>query len=260
LQQWRESSSRPDDPPLSSLGLKQAAEMGAFLDSFLFNEGVHAENIYWMSSPFLRCLQTSHAAIDAFKSVDGDLDEIKILIEDSIFEWDGHNGIFHRSLPTNVEERRHYFPRLDAQYKSMFVPKLPEPRDQFHGRCQQVGTAVHKRYPYRPKTAIIAVTHAAGCIGLAAALTNLTIADITPAAPCSIYKLTRTSSTSTWTIDAHDIENSMNGYTDHISEMGQSTVPWNNFADKKYFHGYTGPATSRFAPAGYIPVERKDEL
>jgi hypothetical protein len=140
----------------------------------------------------------------------------------------------------------------------MFVPQLPEPREQFHGRCQQVGAAIHKRYPYRPKTAIIAVTHAAGCIGLAAALTNSTIADITPAAPCSIYKLTRNSSTSVWSIDAHDIENSMNGYTDHISEMGKSTIPWNNFADKKYFHGYTGPATSRFAPAGF--VARKDEL
>ena len=238
--------------------MKQAAETGAFLDSFLLSEGIHADNLNWMSSPFLRCLQTSHAAIDAFKSFDGALDEIKILIEDSIFEWDGHNGIFHKSLPSNVEERRHYFPRLDLHYKSMFVPQLPEPRDQFHGRCQQVGTAIQKRYPYRPKSVIVAVTHAAGCIGLAAALTNLAIADITPAAPCSIYKLTRTSDTAIWTIDAHDSDNSMNGYTDHISDMGNSTTPWNNFADKKYFHGYTGPATSRFAPPGYIV--RKDEL
>jgi broad specificity phosphatase PhoE len=238
--------------------LKQAAETGAFLDSLLYREGVDADNIYWMSSPFLRCLQTSHAALDSFKSVNGDLDEIKILAENSIFEWDGHNGLFHKSLPTNIEERKHYFPRLDLQYKSMFEPQLPEPRDQFHNRCQKVGTAIQKRYPFRPKTAIIAVTHAAGCIGLAAALTNSTIADITPAAPCSIYQLTRTSDANPWIIDAHDIENGMNGHTNHISEMGRSTIPWNNFADKKYFNGYTGPATSRFAPTGYI--DRNEEL
>jgi broad specificity phosphatase PhoE len=238
--------------------LKQAAETGIYLDSILSNDEIIADNISWLSSPFLRCIQTSNSAIDAIQTIQGNIDGIKILPEYSIFEWDGHNGIFHKSLPTNLEERKHYFPRFDVQYKSMFIPELPEPRDQFHKRCQQVATAIQQRFIYRPKTAIVMVTHAAGCIGLAAALTNTSIADITPAAPCSIYKLTRASNSSVWMMDRHDIANSMNGYTNHISDMGTTTVPWNNFADKKYFHGYTGPATSKFAPAGY--ENRRDEL
>jgi broad specificity phosphatase PhoE len=224
----------------------------------LVKEGITTDSISWMSSPFLRCLQTSNAALDALSSIQGNPDEIKILPEYSIFEWDGHDGIFHQSLPRNLEERKHYFPRLDEHYQSMFIPTLPEPRAKFHDRCQKVASSIQKRYPFRPKTAIVAVTHAAGCIGLAAALTNLTISDITPAAPCSIYQLTRTSDTNIWNIDRHDVENSMNGYTSHISDMGESTVPWNNFADKRVFHGYTGPATSRFAPKGFS--NRGEEL
>ena len=258
---------------MSPLGLKQAAETGSFLDTLLSNEGIRAEDIHWMSSPFLRCLQTSHAALDAFQTVSGDVHGIPINIEQSIFEWDGHNGLFHKSLPPNVEERQHYFPRLDLNYQSMFIPTLPEPREHFHARCQQVAAAIPQRYPYRPRTAIVAVTHAAGCIGLAAALTNRTLADITPAAPCSIYQLTRTSNnnnnnnnnnnsatTTVWTMDAHDMKGSRNGYTDHLSDLGRTTIPWNNFcADKQYFHGYTGPATSRFAPDGYYYIAKADD-
>lgn len=242
--------------------MQQARDTGVFLDSLLVSEGITADNITWMSSPFLRCVQTSHIALDAFQNVKGSVANIKILPEYSVFEWDGHNGKLHESLPA-LEERQHYFPRLDATYESLFVPPLPEPRSAFHGRCQRAVNAIsnsrHGRF--RPGTALIVVSHAAGCIGMAAAATNRTLADITPAAPCSIYRLTRTSSDDTnettdgfgggWTMDAHDAVHSMNGHTAHVRELGTNTVPWNNFGDKKVFRGYTGPPTSRFAPAGY---------
>lgn len=233
------------------LGFKQAHETGSFLDSLFAMEGISADNIVWMSSPFLRCLQTSHAAIDAFQEVGENVSDMKIFPEYSIFEWDGQGGKFHESLP-GLDERKHYFPRLDVKYESVFVPKLPEPRSEFHNRCQKAAEAINRRYPFRPKSAIIAVTHAAGCIGLAAAFTNQSISDITPAAPCSIYRLTRASDTSVWTMDPHDLENGMNGQTSHLSDLGKSTVPWNHFGDKRHFKGYTGPATSRFAPFEFL--------
>lgn len=236
------------------LGLKQAHETGLFLESLFVADGINTDNIVWMSSPFLRCLQTSHTAIDAFEKVDGNVSDIKIFPEYSIFEWDGQGGKFHESLP-ELEERKHYFPRLDVGYESVFIPKLPEPRSEFHSRCQKAAAAINIRYPFRPKSALIAVTHAAGCIGLAAAFTNQSISDITPAAPCSIYRLTRTSNTSMWKMDHFDLENGMNGFTSHISDLGQSTVPWNHFGDKKHFKGYTGPATSRFSPMGFTHQE-----
>jgi hypothetical protein len=95
----------------------------------------------------------------------------------------------------------------------------------------------------------VMVTHAAACIALTKILTNLNLSDITPAGPCSIYRLTRSSETEVWSIDAHDDLKGHNGFTGHLSEMGSTTVPWNKFGDgtreKKF---YTGPPTSRFAP------------
>jgi hypothetical protein len=91
------------------------------------------------------------------------------------------------------------------------------------------------------------VSHAAGCIAFAKTLAQKTLQDITPAGPCSIYGFSRTSDTNVWTLDPHDKPHGLNGYTEHLSRMGSTTVPWNNFGDgtTKF---YTGPPTSRFAP------------
>lgn len=239
--------------------MQQARETGIYLDNVLSSEGLTAADITWLSSPFLRCLHTSHTALDNFEKTTG-IKDLKILPEYSIFEWDGYNGELHESLP-ELAERKHYFPRLDVTYKSNFVPTLPEPRSAFQGRCLQAVESISHRHRYRPGTALIAVTHAAACIYMAATATNQTAQSITPAAPCSIFRLTRTSDTAVWTIDDHDAVHSMNGFTDHLSNLGsKTTVPWNNFGDKQHFGGYTGPATSRFAPVGFEDVKHDDEL
>jgi broad specificity phosphatase PhoE len=229
-----------------------------FLDNLLAEDGITADEISWLSSPFLRTLQTSNEAISQFRKVKN-ANLISILPESSVFEWDGKNGEWHASLPA-LEERIHYFPRLDLSYQSMFVPAIPEPRSAFHARCDRAISLLSRRFPYRPRSAIVIVTHAAACISLVRAAANVGLADVTPAGPCSVYKLTREmatnhSSSSGWSIDAHDALHSMNGYSAHLSDMGTNTVPWNNFANKSIHGGYTGPETSRFAPSSL-----KDEL
>jgi hypothetical protein len=167
-------------------------------------------------------------------------------LEYSVFEWDGNDGQWHKDLPP-MDERKHYFPRLSLSHESLFVPKLPEPRAEFMLRCEKAVSLLHKRYPFNPKKAIVIVSHAAGCIALTQVLTRLQLCDITPAGPCSIYGFSRNSNTDVWTIDAHDKDGGLNGLTSHLSEMGSTTKPWNNFGDgqRKF---YTGPPTSRFAP------------
>ena len=97
------------------------------------------------------------------------------------------------------------------------------------------------------------VTHAATCVALGKALTGLDLTEITPAGPCSIYLYTRNGNDDNddkkgvWKADDHDIPGSMNGYTDHLTDMGTTTVPWNHFGDGTVKF-YTGPPTSRFAP------------
>lgn len=209
----------------------------------------------------MRCIQTSNAALDAFQSVE-DAYGLDILPEYSVFEWDGHGGKWHESLPP-LDERKHYFPRLNLSHKSLFEPDLPEPRSKFQARCEQAVSGLARRYKYRAGTAIVVVSHAAGCIGMASAASKRPFEEITPASPCSIYRLTRTNDTETWSLDDHDAVGSMNGHTDHMSNLGGNTVPWNNFADKAFFRGYTGPPNSRFAPEGFaehVAAAHNDEL
>lgn len=256
--QWSKTAARPGDPPVSGLGLQQARETGIFLQSLFQADNITTDSVTWLSSPFLRCLQTSNAALDEICSQTQDAC-IPIFPESSIFEWDNGTGSLHTSLPESAAERPHYFPRIDTSYTSLFVPTLPEPRSKFLDRCRRAVDAIGTTFADRK--VIVAVTHAAGCIGLVQAATGLGRHQITPAAPCSVYRLTRKVGETIWRLDEHDTEGSLNGHTAHLTELGTKTVPWNNFGDKKYFRGYTGPANSRFAPEGYVErSENEDEL
>ena len=271
--EWSKSSPRPGDPPLSQLGHQQARETGLFLNELLVQDGITSvDDITWLSSPFLRCLQTSDTALNAMTS-SIDTRKISILPEYSVFEWDAKGGDWHASLPP-LEERRHYFPRLAWQYQSLFVPPLPEvPRQVLFARCDRAMAGLHERFPYCPQrksTALVIVTHAATCIGLVQAATQGALADINPAAPCGVYRLTRNSANQTrWTMDAaaygsddddamhnkstttngrRNPRRNLNGHTDHLSFISPNTIAWNHFGDKNHHRGYTGPPTSKFAP------------
>mmetsp|Transcript_12460 Transcript_12460/g.29214 ORF Transcript_12460/g.29214 Transcript_12460/m.29214 type:complete len:273 (+) Transcript_12460:49-867(+) len=244
--EWKKRpTSRLGDSPLSPLGHEQATEVGKFLDSWLSERNFTADDMTWMTSPFLRCIQTSNSALNAFRSIDVS-SEFKMYPEYSIFEWDGQDGKWHEDLPP-LEERVNYYPRVDISYKSMFVPTLPEPRSAFMERCERVAEAFDQRHPYKPRQVFFMVSHAAGCVAMSKALSGLELNEITPAGPCSIYMFSRTSGSEKWSLDPHDQPNSMNGYTGHLSNMGTKTLPWNHFGDgtKKF---YTGPKNSRLAP------------
>jgi broad specificity phosphatase PhoE len=121
--EWKKlTTSRTGDSPLSTLGHLQAQETGKFLDKWLAENQI-VDDVTWMSSPFLRCLQTSDEALNAMRTFPGAL-TLPIKPEYSIFEWDGHGGEWHKDLPP-LTERKHYFPRLDMEHESFFVPSLP---------------------------------------------------------------------------------------------------------------------------------------
>lgn len=118
--EWLKTAQRPGDPPLSKVGHQQARETGVFLDPLL--EPI--DTITWMSSPFLRCLQTSDDIINMMSSTLNKQGEILIKPEYAVFEMDGHDGKLHKDLPP-IEERQNYFPRVDLSYESLFVPAIP---------------------------------------------------------------------------------------------------------------------------------------
>lgn len=236
---------RKGDPSLSSLGHEQARETGLFLNSLFQDIGIESQDITWMSSPFLRTLQTSTQALNAFTLKDSHV--IPILPEPGVFEYDGSvDGSWHVSLP-EISERVHYFPRLlnsVTTYSPLYVPSLPESQIKFQNRCQRTLDALHERHSYQPKSVLVVVTHAAVCIGLVAAASQNPMRDIAPAAPCSIYQLLRWDNEPRWYVDPHDAMNTMNGYTQHLSTLGR-TEPWHYFGKDD---SYSGPLTSRFAP------------
>lgn len=243
------TSSRSGDPPLSRLGHIQARETGVFLQSHLLQNNCRLEDITFLASPFLRTIQTMNEIIDQLGDLPSQtqtsLSQVKILPEYSIFEWDGHNGEWHACLP-DIHERVHYFPRIDPTHESLFIPELPEPKSMFRARCQKVADLLSVHYPVEQYPVLVLVTHAAGCVGLSSAVSNSALEAITPAAPCGIFRLTRSSQQSTWTLPSPN--DMWNGHTDHLSDLGQHTVPWNHFGDKSKNRGYTGPPDSRFAP------------
>lgn len=129
-----------------------------------------------------------------------------------------------------------------------FLVMIVEPRSEFLGRCDRAVTALNERFPFRPRTAIVIVSHAAACVGLTRAAANATLQDVNAAGPCSIFRLERSSSSGdVWELPHYATKSGMNAYSEHLSEIGTTTVPWNHFGDKKINKGYTGP-----------PIERDD--
>ena len=252
--EWLETAPRRGDPPLSTLGHQQARETGAFLDKLFAEEGIEAEGITWFSSPFLRTIQTSDDMLNCFTKVEG-IDSVVINPENSVWELDGHGGKLHADLPP-IEERRLYFPRVNTEYESLFTPVLPEARADFLGRCDRAMESLNKRFVFCPQTAIVIVSHAAACVGLARAGANVTLQEVNPPGPCSIFRLTRTSNTQAWDLDHYADKTGFNGKSDHLSDTGTTTVPWNNFGDKSVNKGYTGPPWASGAKGA--PIENHE--
>eukprot|EP00560_Eucampia_antarctica_P008964 CAMPEP_0197825278 /NCGR_PEP_ID=MMETSP1437-20131217/2382_1 /TAXON_ID=49252 ORGANISM="Eucampia antarctica, Strain CCMP1452" /NCGR_SAMPLE_ID=MMETSP1437 /ASSEMBLY_ACC=CAM_ASM_001096 /LENGTH=278 /DNA_ID=CAMNT_0043425207 /DNA_START=145 /DNA_END=981 /DNA_ORIENTATION=+ len=242
--EWKKTAKRPSDPSLSSLGHRQAREVGVYLDSIFSAEGINADNITVLASPFLRVIQTANEMLSEFRKTPGNVaDTVRILPEYSVFEYDGkHKGKLHESLPT-MEERKQYFPRLDENYQSMFVPTIPESTDEFFKRCQKAVDNLNDRFPFKENSAIVIVTHAAGCVALAAAAAGRDVSEMSSAGPCSIYRLNRSDNSTRWDTDHFSLEGGMNGYSGHISDTGITTTPWNHFGPKTDENpsGYTGP-------------------
>jgi broad specificity phosphatase PhoE len=282
--EWKDNpNTRQGDPSLSTLGHRQAREVGTYLDQLLFdndndndndnNVPVHAKDITLLSSPFLRCIQTSNELLSSFRLVEGNVAEsVKIRPEYSIFEFDLWNNGLHHSLPEDMHERQHYFPRMDlvedisdgdgdgAMHRNGeesfgFTPALPETVESFFKRCEDAMTHIENKYADAP--ILILVTHAACCIGLTMAATKRSLQEVNPAAPCSIYRLNRTipldhdngnvsGNGNGWQMDHYSKKGGMNGYTRHMSEIGPHTFPWNHFNRNESNRsvpgaGYTGP-------------------
>ena len=203
---------RPLDPVLSDLGIKQSTELGAYFASLPSAEKSRIKEVY--SSPFVRCIQTCNPIAGACDTT--------LKIDHSLFE------IRHTAteMPSLIE-RRHYFPRIDLDYESCFIPVPDE--DYPEGALERYGAAgfaiLEKAFKQSDQNkAIVICTHAAGVVGIVSALLNCTLDKVPSAAPGGIFRVDRTSDNK-WKLHP-----SYQCKVDHISDMGL-TIPWPKVTD-----------------------------
>ena len=125
---WKKSAARPHDPPLTPLGLQQAAAMGRAL------RGHRLDAIY--SSPFLRCMQTATAIAEAIGP-----GAPLIRVEPGLGEW-----LFNRwfsAQPMDAQmairelQRTHGDAMLDATHVPLWDTELRRAPMQAEGGWQQ---------------------------------------------------------------------------------------------------------------------------
>ena len=93
------------------------------------------------------------------------------------------------------DEGRGY--RRESDHTIALVPTLPEGEDQFMERCWKVMKSFNARYPFRSKTTLLIVSHAAGCVSLSHVATGMLL-------------------------DPHHDPNGGNGYVGHMDTLGET--------------------------------------
>ena len=107
---WKINAVRPDDPPLSEKGMKQAVKTAEFLK----NRGIR----HIFSSPFYRTLQTAGVIASALN--------LRINVEDGLSEW--LNPLWFDDYPVilSQQEREKEFDMIEKDYNSVVYPVFPE--------------------------------------------------------------------------------------------------------------------------------------
>jgi len=202
---WNETALRSHDPPLSlDVGQAQVLDM---LDHFraLREAEPDLQITKVLTSPFLRCINTSHPIAAAW--------DAPLLIENSLWEVSAQGETM-----ASARERACYFPRIDITYESLFRPAPDEtfPRGCLE-RYSRAAYAIEEKFlspgPER-QPAIAVCTHAAGVITIVASLLRVSMDDINPATPGALYRLDRVSSTAPWTLHAESGLASADGVCD----------------------------------------------
>lgn len=198
---WEAVAQRLHDPVLSDLGHIQAQETAS---------AIHAADptvTRVISSPFLRCIQTSNPIAGKFGC--------KLCIDDSLFEV-----VYTTELFPPLHERAHYFPRIDLDYISEPRPAADEAfPSAAMVRYGEAAFALAEKNA--DQNSIVLCTHAAGVSAIVAALCVLKIRDLKPVHPASLFCLELVPGGDTYSL----VEN-FSGSIEHFSTPQGKTLPW----------------------------------
>ncbi|RME54586.1 MAG: histidine phosphatase family protein [Caldilineae bacterium] len=142
---WSRTAARPYDPALSPDGERQAQEAAQVL------AGAAIHRIF--ASPFLRTVQTAHAAAEAL--------DLTVALEPGIGEILPTVQEQPELLPPQVLQE--HFPRLDLSHTPVGRLAYPEPEAAGLRRAANAAQALADRYANQN---LLLVTHAAPVVGI----------------------------------------------------------------------------------------------
>ena len=204
---WEGLAQVVNDPVLSDLGRLQAEQTAAAIYAAATAAGQPVTRV--LTSPFVRCVQTADPIAGRFGT--------ELLLDDSLFEvvWTKENF--------SVTERAKYFPRISLAYKS--EPR-PEPEESFPAEAMlRYGRAAMTLSSKFPGENIVLVSHAAGVSAIVSALTNLSVKEIGPVAPASIFCLELVRD------GQYSIVQPFQNQVSHFNQPNGKTLPWPRQSD-----------------------------
>jgi broad specificity phosphatase PhoE len=185
------------------LGYQQARELGAELAGMFARDGIRsADQITWMTSPYLRNIQTSTAAIKALSTIEG-ADRLHVYLEQALLN---RNKLSDKANITELYEYHwiHSPEPINRTVRDRLGPALiPENQNEFRRRCEDALSNFHQHFQFNPGTAIVFMTHGSNLREYKGILTGIemTEEEYKTAKPCSITKLSRESNTDRWQLE-----------------------------------------------------------
>ncbi|GAB5355714.1 hypothetical protein AAMO2058_000229200 [Amorphochlora amoebiformis] len=199
-EEWQKLNPTNEDTPISYIGRKQAEDTGEFL-----MKEVDPSNAILISSPWLRCMQTSRPFAV--------LSKIPEFLDPAFGE--GAEFCTHASPDHSIKSD--FKGLVDKSYKPLLDGKAPKTD------MTNVAEALIKRFGYKSGRSIIIFSHADPCIYLAAALTGKKSIEMNVASPTAMWTLEQPAEGKPYNVV-------QNGRIDHLSIYGQ-TKPWHHDHD-----------------------------
>lgn len=173
---WHRTAERRDDPPLSTVGVKQAEHLGRRLKE---------EKVDMLfSSPFLRCVETAATVAEIL--------DLPIHLEWGLSEW--LNPQWFEDWPEilGIDVLHKLYPRINPHYKTRVMPKYPEFPEDLCVRMQRVTDILVRDFG----ESLLVVGHGATVLGTTARLLRQPMEQVhrqlIPEVPyCSLVKLAR---------------------------------------------------------------------
>jgi len=199
---WELLAQTLNDPVLSDLGKQQATQMALAIKT------ASGEKLLTrvLTSPFIRCIQTADPLAGQF--------DTELQIDNSLFEV-----VYTTEEFPALTNRAHYYPRVSLKYISEPRPAVDETFPQ--GAMDRYGMAAQVLAKKFPGETIAMVTHAAGVSAIVASLCNITVREVGPVFPASIFCLEKQQSSGFYRILPE-----FNGSVDHLSQPMGKTLSW----------------------------------